>query len=90
MLAVQNSLLDVVTPELRTVIVDFDKEKSLLYIRFYYDGDPSEKHLTLWESAIYKSKAIFNPNCILDAAIERIDYPNNMPFRGRYAYARKE
>jgi hypothetical protein len=29
-------------------------------------------------------------NCVVDAQIERIDYPQKMPVRGRYAYARKE
>lgn len=90
MLSVQNALLGVVTPELRMVIVDFDKEEPLLYIRFYYDGEVSKTLTELWEASIAKAKADFGVNCKLDGKVERIDSPQPMPFRGRYVYERKE
>ena len=90
LLAMQNALLDVVTPELRAVVVDVDKEKKLLYIRFYYHGKISEELLDLWDCAITEASADLGPDCILDNDVERLDYPNEIPFRGRYAYLRKE
>jgi hypothetical protein len=100
LLAVQNALLEVVTPALRTVIVDFKKEGSLLYIRFFYDGKTSTALIDLWQSALARAKADFGTNCILDGKVERLDYPNPLPLddpnllpstKGmRYAYVRKE
>lgn len=90
LVAVQQALLGVVTPELRTVIVDFDKEANWLYIRFYYDGEVPEELLTLWQDTITQSVADFGSDCLLDAAVERVDYPKEYPFRGRNAFRRKE
>jgi hypothetical protein len=90
MLAVQHALLGVVTPELRAVIVDFDKEKILLYIHFYYDKEVSKSLIDLWLTAIAEIRTDFAPNSLLDHGVERVDYPFVFPFRGRYAYRRKE
>ncbi|MFI5334357.1 MAG: hypothetical protein ACHQT8_04220 [Chlamydiales bacterium] len=90
MLATQNALLAVVTPELRSVIVDFDNEQHTVYIRFYYHGAVSEELIDLWNRAITEVISSMNFAYVLDQGIERIDYPNEMPFRGRYAYLRKE
>jgi len=35
-------------------------------------------------------KEDFAPNYLLDGKVERVDYPKTFPFRGRYAYFRKE
>ncbi|HKY99735.1 MAG TPA: hypothetical protein VJ112_01060, partial [Rhabdochlamydiaceae bacterium] len=90
LLTVQHALLGVVTPELRAVVVDFDKEGSLLYVRFYYDSEISKNLIDLWQSMIIEIGADFCPNCLLDGKVERADYPQTFPFRGRYAYFRKE
>lgn len=90
MLAVQNVLLGVVTSELRSVVVDFDEKKRVLYIRFYYHGKVSEEIIELWNCAITEVFAAISENYTLDEKIERIDYPKEMPFRGRYAYLRRE
>ncbi len=90
LLAAQHALLGVVTPELRAVVVDFDKEEPLLYIRFYYDGEVPEKLIDLWQCAIKEASLDFGPNCRLDGGVERADYPKTFPFRGRYGYFRKE
>lgn len=90
MLAAQHALLGVVTPELRAVIVDFDKEKSLLYIHFYYDKEVPKTLIDLWLNTIAEIRADFAPNSLLDNGVERVDYPLVYPFRGRYAYLRKE
>jgi Bacterial toxin 50 len=90
LLGVQIALLDVVAPELRVVVVDVCKEKQLLYIRFYYDGEVSEKLIDLWQCAITEASAGLGPDCLLDDGVERLDYPQEIPIRGRYAYLRKE
>ena len=90
LLATQNALLGVVTPELRAVVVDFCKEQKLLYIRFYYHGEISEKCIDLWQCAITEASADLGPDCVLDDGVERLDYPNKIPVRGRYAFLRKE
>jgi hypothetical protein len=90
LLAVQNALLGVVTSELRAVVIDFDKERSLLYIRFYYDGEVLRDRIDLWQSAIAETGAAVGTNCVLDGGVERADYPKTFPVRGRYAYFRKE
>ena len=90
LLAVQRAMLREVTPELRAVIVDFDKEKSLLYIHFYYDGEIMQSLIDLWLITIAEIRADFAPNSLLDNGVERVDYPLVYPFRGRYAYLRKE
>ncbi len=81
LLAVQKALLGVVTPELRSVIVDLNE--NVLYIRFFYDRKAATD---LWPSAISSVKM----DCVVDYQAERVDYPNPLPFRGRYAYLRKE
>ena len=90
LLSIQRALLQTVTPELRAVVIDVSKEEQLLYIRFYYDGKVSEKLIDLWECAITEASADFGPECLLDAGVERLDYPQKIPFRGRCAYLRKE
>ena len=90
LVVVQDALLGLVTPELRAVVVDFDKEKPLLYVRFYYDGEVPQNLLDLWQSSIEKMGVNLGPNCLLDGGIERADCPKMFPFRGRFAYFRKE
>jgi hypothetical protein len=90
LLTIQHALLGVVTPELRAVVVDFTKEESLLYVRFYYDGEVPKQLIDLWQSAIQEAKEDLGSHCLLDSGVERADYPNTFPFRGRYAYFRKE
>lgn len=90
LLAAQNALLGIVTPELRAVVVDFEEKNSFLYIRFYHDKDVPETLIDLWLMAMEQIKEDFAPNYLLDGKVERVDYPKTFPFRGRYAYFRKE
>jgi hypothetical protein len=90
LLAVQSALLGVVTPQLRALVVDICKETPLLYLWFYYDGEVSEELVALWHCAITEASASLGPDCLLDDGVERLDYPQEIPFRGRYAYLRKE
>lgn len=90
LLATQSALLDEITPELRAVVVDVCKEENLLYTRMYYEGEASEKRIDLWDCIITEASAALGPDCMLDHEVERLDYPQKIPSRGRYAYLRKE
>jgi hypothetical protein len=46
--------------------------------------------IDFWLSTIAEIKANFAPNIMLDSGVEQVDYPLTYPFRGRYAYCRKE
>lgn len=70
-------------------MVDFDEEKRVLYIRVYYHGEASKEIIDLWQRAISEIVALL-PGYVLDQGVERIDYPQKFPFRGRLAYRRKE
>jgi hypothetical protein len=90
LLSIQRALLGMVTSALRAVIVDMNSDKKTLYVRFYYDGEVDEKTIDLWKCAIKESSVNFGQDCILNANIERLDYPQKIPCHGRYAYLRKE
>lgn len=90
LLSFQSALLGIVTPELRAVIVDYNSEKDFLYVRFYYSGNVSQDLVELWACAITEASAHLGPDCFVDESVERLDSPQKIPFRGRYAYLRKE
>ncbi len=90
LLAVQRALLGVISPELRAVMIDFDQKQQLLFIRIYYHEEVSEEILELWECAITEASADLGPDCLLDDGIERLDFPQEIPFRGRCVFLRKE
>lgn len=93
LLAVQAALLGVVTPELRAVVIDLKREKlkeSTAYICFYYESEISEELEELWRCAITEASANLGADCLVDDEIERLDFPQEIPLRGRYAYLRYE
>lgn len=90
LLAAQRALSGSVTSELRALDVKCYPESDTLYLRFYYDGKASEERIDLWECVITEASAALGPDCNLDAAIIRLDYPEKIPLHGRYAYLRKE
>ena len=88
LLSIQRALLGFATPELRGIVADIQGQE--LYIRFYYDKGVSHEILESWEFAITKVIADMGSDYLFDTGIERLDYPQEIPFRGRYAYLRKE
>jgi len=95
LLSTQKALFGVVTPHLRAVVVDYISEGNIIYIRFYYDGEVSEELIDLWDCAITEIISDFGADYQFDEAIERVDFPQRIPFRGAsrsgyYAYLRKE
>lgn len=90
LLCVQSALLGKVTPELRSVIVDVSREERVFYVRFYYDGEVSEQIIDLWKGVAVEANKAMGLNYFVDSGVERVDYPKEVPFRGRLAYRRKE
>ena len=76
------------TPELTGIVADVQDQE--LYIRFYYDKGTSYEILESWEFAITKVIADMGADYVFDTRVERLDYPQEIPFRGRYAYLRRE
>jgi hypothetical protein len=89
LLAMQRALLNEVTPELRAVAVDFEPRQLIFYANFYYEGEPSEKMIDLWDCAITEASADLG-HCSIQSQIDRLDYPHDLPARGYYVYLRKE
>ena len=90
LLSVQRALLGAVTPELRAVVVDLDNENHVVYIRFYYHGEVAENLIDLWDCAVTEVISDMDIQYVLNEGIERLDYPNPIPDRGRFFYRRKE
>jgi hypothetical protein len=90
LLAIQNALLGVIIPELRAVCINLDEKENIFYINFYYHGKVSEEIIDLWECATTEASASLGPDFFTDYKIERIDYPNKIPFDGRLVFLRKE
>jgi hypothetical protein len=90
LLCTQRALLRAVTPQLRAVVVDLDNDEIVFYIRFYYDREVSDEEIDLWQCAITEASAGLDPIYDLDNDIIRLDFPEKIPAKGRYAYLRKE
>ena len=86
----QRALLDVFTPQLRAIVTDIDKDTKVLYSRFYYDGDASEKTKDIWSYSEVEASAGLGIYCRVDTNFEHLDYPAKIPFHGHLAFLRKE
>lgn len=90
LLDMQEALLGKVTPALRYVSVNVESEKQILFSHFVYDGEISEEDYSLATSAIKESTSSF-PEYKVDFCIERVDFPNDLPHRGKKTvYWRRE
>lgn len=88
LLAMQNALIGEINPNLRAVIVDIDKQRKLYYMRFYVDGSSSKQQIEDISCIMTEASAALTFNVNED--FERLDYPRDIPERGRLAYLRKE
>ncbi len=89
LLSTQRALFDVVTPELRAVVINVDTNRRIFFIYFYCDGKASEKMIDLWQCATTEATA--DSNYWVDDHIVRLDCPKEIPLKnGVFAYLRKE
>ena len=90
LLAVQHAFLQKITPELRAIVVDVNQENKLLYIHCYYHGEVPTSLLGLWELGLTEASAALGSDYTWDLGAHRLDTPQPIPFRGRYAHLRYE
>jgi len=89
MLCMQNALLGAIAPSLRAVTVDIDIETKTLFYSFFYDGEISDELFDLASVASAEASANL-PSYFVDNNIIRLDFPQKIPVRGKYAFLRKE
>ena len=89
LLSMQKALLGSVVPSLRAVTVDIDINNQIIFFSFFYDGEVSDELFDLASVASAEASSNF-PEYYVKDIIKRIDFPNQIPVRGRYAYLRKE
>lgn len=86
LLHMRTALTTHVTPSLRAVTVDLDREKEVYICRFFYDGPINEYQLEF--SSIAVAEACSDWAC--DADFLQLDFPAPIPINGALAYLRKE
>ena len=85
--AVGSGLMNGVTPSLRAVTVDFDPVEKMFVLFFFYDGEITEKLLEL----AYLADTDTDCQSYLNTCkVIRLDSPDPIPIRGKFAYLRKE
>ena len=89
LLTTQRALVDMVTSQMRAVVVRIDEEKRMFYLYYYYDGEVDEDLIDLWQCST--CEATIDTNFFTEVHITRLDYPEKIPLNGgNFAYLRKE
>jgi len=81
LLAMQDSLLGKITPELRRVIIGVENDSQIFDFYFYYDGEISIENWVLASSAIDDACTHF-PEYSANRNILRLDFPKKFPNLG--------
>lgn len=87
LLSLQTALGGSVTPQLRAVTVDVDKSMETVILFFFYDGEISEE---LHEISSLVGTETEYPCYLNEEHVLRLDFPEKIPLRGKFAYLRKE
>lgn len=83
LLCVQRGLLDVVTADLRAVVMTvYEDDERYLCSQFYYNGAVSEDDIEQWNAAITEASAGMGVGFSIHDKIERCDFPKPIPFVG--------
>lgn len=94
-LSVQRGLLGNVFSKLRAVCIE-SREKNLIFLCFYCEGEISEDDRECCESVVDQVVADFacvsedKPVIEFETPIVRVDYPKKMPLIGHWVFYRKE
>lgn len=94
LLSAQTALLGHIVPSLRAVTINFDEEKKMLNLRFFYDEKMTEELFDL--ASIVSVEIELDPNSSYRYEIMNEDiaihlaYPEPIPIQGRLIYLRKE
>lgn len=90
LLGIQGSLLNVVSPQLRAVTVDVDPKKPELSVVFFYDGAITDELFNIASIAATEIDIFSSDYTIVGDTAVRLDFPKEIPLRGRLAFLRKE
>lgn len=88
MLSALRGLWGVVTPNLRKVSID--EASNVICLYFYYDQDPSDEEIDLFEDALTEVIADFSEPYTIDGKREIIKAPHKINFHGNLVYSRYE
>lgn len=88
LLGMQRALLDAVTPQLRAVILESNSKEKIQSFLFYYDGEITGELFDL--ASIASTEASCSLDYSTNEQILRLDYPQKIPAKGRFAYLRYE
>ena len=86
----QADLIGEVKHNLRAVQVDFNKEKKEVHAWFYFDGEISDADRDLASYLFGQATNDCDSDFRGSDHVERLDYPQEIPLRGYYAYLRDE
>jgi hypothetical protein len=90
LLAIQDSLLGKINPELRQVTITTNESARQIDVYFFHDGPISKENLQLSLTATDELRTSFSKFSVTDHVL-RLDAPEKVPtLNGRVAYARNE
>lgn len=85
-----HALLGKVRPNLRSIKIDINEAKNIVYFWFYFDGEVSAEDKQIVENICTEVIAFFSSEYCLEVNIDRLDYPQKIPSLGGYLYKRDE
>jgi hypothetical protein len=86
---IQGALINAIAPSLRAVTADIDLVNKKLILFFYYDGTISNE-LFDFASIAATEAGVSLPEYFTDDHIIQLDYPEEIPIRGKLVFLRKE
>jgi hypothetical protein len=89
LLDIQGALINAIAPSLRAVTADIDLVNKKLILFFYYDGTISDELFDLASIAATEA-GVSLPEYFTDDHIIQLDYPEEIPIRGKLVFLRKE
>ena len=89
LLELYGGLSNAVAPSLRAVTVDIDEVKKVLCFFFFYDGKITDELFEFASIAVTETGAMLF-NYTAEFQIIQLDYPEEIPIRGKVAYYRYE
>jgi hypothetical protein len=84
----QSALLNTISPQLRAVSVDIDGVKQEIATFFYYNGEVTDELFDM--ASLASTEAVSLSGYFVRDHILRLDFPEQIPVQGRFAFLRKE